>query len=157
MAVLGLEQEIDAALTAALQTQRAEVISRPRFIVKNRVQSTVGAAEVPLEDRVAAGIPWKKLALSLSVTPTVAPDSRVKLDVNIIQEKIGQVVVRTGGTEVPAVDTAEFRSNAFVDSGSTVMFNVTTERLTSSATGREQRLVVFVTPTIMPDLRAPNR
>jgi len=157
LAVLGPEQEINAALAAAEQAQRAKVISRPRFIVRNRVQSTVGAAEVPLEDNVAAGIPWNKLALSLSVTPTVAPDSRVKLDVNIIQERIGQVVVTTGGAEVPAIDTAEFRSNAFVDSGSTVMFNVTTERLTSSATGREQRLVAFVTPTIMPDPRSPTR
>jgi type II secretory pathway component HofQ len=124
----------------------------PRIIARNRTRTSVvqGTVIPPVQD-AAPGTPGSSRNLSLSVTPTVLPDNRVELEVDITVEGIGKVVVTTAGMQIPAIDTAQSRGQTLLESGHTLLLDVVEGRPSNGAgTGSERRIVAFVTPTILP-------
>ena len=49
--------------------------------------------------------------LSLRVTPLITPDNRLILDINVKKDRVGQVVVTSGGVNVPSIDTSEITTH----------------------------------------------
>ena len=59
--------------------------------------------------------------LALKVTPLITPDNRLILDINVKKDRVGQVVVTTGGVNVPSIDTSELTTTVFIGDGQTVV------------------------------------
>ena len=109
--------------------------------------------------------------LSLRVTPLITPDNRVVLDLNVKKDSVGQVIVTSGGVNVPSIDTSEISNQVIVADGQTVVLGgiLQTERRTSeskvpmlgdvpvlgnlfkrnSKTNNKAELLIFITPKIL--------
>ena len=110
--------------------------------------------------------------LSLKVTPQITPDNRIILDLDVTKDSVGQVVVTSGGVNVPSIDTREITTQVLVNDGQTVVLGGiletdaarrTTRRCPTSATSRcsatcsrrpprpdnKDELLIFVTPKIV--------
>lgn len=146
--VIALGTDVERILATEQQARRAAVIARPRVIALNRKPVTIEQSwDLPPPQEAAAGIPFKTQKLSVSLTPTVTPDNRVTLDVDATLSKTGTVVVMTGGAQVPAIDTSQMKSKAYLESGATMMLEVTGRG--PDGTSAARRLVAIVTPTII--------
>ncbi len=109
--------------------------------------------------------------LSLKVTPQITPDNRIILDLTSRRTASAQVVVASGGVNVPSIDTREVTTQVLVNDGQTVVLGGILEttqrdddtRCRSSATSRssgtcsraptnkdnKDELLIFVTPKIV--------
>ena len=79
--------------------------------------------EIPYQESASSGaatIQFKKAVLSLKVTPLITPDNRLILDINVKKQRVGQVIVTTGGVNVPSIDTSEITTTVFIGDGQTV-------------------------------------
>jgi Flp pilus assembly secretin CpaC len=86
----------------------------------------------------------------VAFTPTLTPDGRVTLDIDITVDTLVPlrgIAATTGNALPPAIDTRQVKTQIVLDSGATVMLNV--------ADGPGRQLVVFVTPTRIAD-QPPN-
>ena len=59
--------------------------------------------------------------LSLKVTPLITPDNRIILDLYVTKDSVGQVVVTSGGVNVPSIDTRTMTTRVMVGDGQTVV------------------------------------
>ncbi len=59
--------------------------------------------------------------LSLKVTPLITPDNRIILDLFVTKDSVGQVVVTSGGANVPSIDTRKMTTRVMVGDGQTVV------------------------------------
>jgi type IV pilus assembly protein PilQ len=59
--------------------------------------------------------------LSLKVTPLITPDNRIILDLFVTKDSVGQVVVTSGGANVPSIDTRKMATRVMVADGQTVV------------------------------------
>ena len=109
--------------------------------------------------------------LSLRVTPLITPDNRLILDINVQKDRVGTVIVTSGGVNVPSIDTSKLTTTVFVGDGQTVVLGgiLETERRENEkkvpylgdvpvlgrlfkTTGRvsnKDELLIFVTPKIL--------
>ena len=86
----------------------------------------------------ATTIQFKKAVLALKVTPQITPDNRIILDLKVTKDSVGQVVVASGGVNVPSIDTREITTQVLVNDGQTVVLGgiLETERRQRSARSR---------------------
>lgn len=80
--------------------------------------------EIPYQQSASSGatsIAFKKAVLQLKVTPQITPDNRIILDLDVRDDEIGQVVVESGGINVPAIDTRQVTTQVLVNDGQTVV------------------------------------
>jgi len=109
--------------------------------------------------------------LSLKVKPLITPDNRIILDLAVTKDSVGQVVVTSGGVNVPAIDTRAISTQVLVNDGQTVVLGgiLETERRDSekkvpligdipvlgylfkstSKVNKKAELLIFVTPKIL--------
>ena len=175
MMVLGSDYIVDLELSAAQTEGRGEVISSPRVITANQKEAIIEqGTEIPYQQSASSGaatIQFKKAVLSLRVTPLITPDNRVVLDLNVKKDSVGQVIVTSGGVNVPSIDTSEISNQVIVADGQTVVLGgiLQTERRTSeskvpmlgdvpvlgnlfkrnSKTNNKAELLIFITPKIL--------
>jgi len=175
MMVLGSDYIVDLELSAAQTEGRGEVISSPRVITANQKEAVIEqGTEIPYQQSASSGaatIQFKKAVLSLRVTPLITPDNRVVLDLNVKKDSVGQVIVTSGGVNVPSIDTSEISNQVIVADGQTVVLGgiLQTERRTSetkvpllgdvpvlgnlfkrnSKTNNKAELLIFITPKIL--------
>jgi len=173
--VLGSDYIVDLELSAAQAEGRGEIISSPRVITANQKEASIEqGVEIPYQESASSGattISFKKAVLALKVTPQVTPDNRIILDLNVKKDSVGQVVVSSGGVNVPAIDTREINTQVLVNDGQTVVLGgiLETERResekkvpylgdipalgrlfkTTSKTNNKDELLIFVTPKIL--------
>lgn len=173
--VLGADYIVDLELSAAQSEGRGEVISSPRVITANQKEALIEqGTEIPYQQSASSGaatIQFKKAVLSLKVTPLITPDNRVVLDLNVKKDSVGQVIVTSGGVNVPSIDTSEISNQVIVADGQTVVLGgiLQTERRNSlmkvpllgdlpmvgnlfKRTGKvsnKDELLIFVTPKIL--------
>ena len=107
--LLGSDYIVDLELSAAQAEGRGEVVSSPRIITANQKEATIEqGTEIPYQEAASSGattIQFKKAVLSLTVTPLITPDNRIILDLVVTKDSVGQVVVTSGGVNVPSIDT----------------------------------------------------
>jgi type IV pilus assembly protein PilQ len=173
--VLGSDYIVDLELSAAQAEGRGEIISSPRVITANQKEASIEqGVEIPFQEAAASGataIQFKKAVLALKVTPQITPDNRIILDLNVKKDSVGQVVVASGGVNVPSIDTREITTQVLVNDGQTVVLGgiLETERReserkipylgdipglgilfrTTTKTNNKDELLIFVTPKIL--------
>lgn len=173
--VLGSDYIVDLELSAAQAEGRGEIISSPRVITANQKEASIEqGVEIPYQESASSGattIQFKKAVLSLKVTPQITPDNRIILDLNVKKDSVGQVVVASGGVNVPSIDTREITTQVLVNDGQTVVLGgiLETERRdserkvpflgdipglgmlfkTTTKTNNKDELLIFVTPKIL--------
>lgn len=173
--VLGSDYLVDLELSAAQLETRADIISAPRVVTANQKKAVIlQGTEIPYQQSASSGattISFEKAVLSLTVTPQITPDNRIILDLDVKDDSVGQVVVKSGGVNVPAIDTQEVTDQVVVNDGQTVVLGgilVTQHRQQETKipllgdipvlghlfkqtvhTNNKDELLVFVTPKIV--------
>jgi type IV pilus assembly protein PilQ len=174
-AVLGSDYIVDLELSAAQAEGRGEIKSSPHVITANQKEASIEqGVEIPYQQSASSGattVEFKKAVLALKVTPQITPDNRIILDLNVKKDSIGQVVVTSGGVNVPSIDTREISTQVLVNDGQTVVLGgilETEERRdetkvpyigdvpvlgrlfkTTRRTNNKDELLIFVTPKIL--------
>ena len=130
--------------------------------------------EIPYQQSASSGatsISFKNAVLQLQVTPQITPDNRIILDLDVRDDEVGQVVVESGGVNVPAIDTREVTTQVLVNDGQTVVLGgiLTTQASNivnkvpflgdipvlgtffknTNRTNNKDELLIFVTPKII--------
>jgi type IV pilus assembly protein PilQ len=173
--VLGSDYIVDLELSAAQSEGRGEVISSPRIITANQKEAVISqGTEIPYQESASSGaatIQFKSALLQLKVTPLITPDNRLILDINVKKDRVGQVIVTSGGVNVPSIDTSTLTTTVFVADGQTVVLGgiLETEHRetekkvpflgdvpvlghlfkTTSKINNKDELLIFVTPKIL--------
>ncbi|ARC93302.1 pilus modification protein PilQ [Vibrio coralliilyticus] len=124
VAKLGSDTLLDLELSALQRESRAEVISSPRLITTNKQPAYIEqGTEIPYLEAASSGatsVNFKKAVLSLKVTPQITSDNRLILDLNVTQDRPGQVV-KTGTGEAVAIDTQRIGTQVLVNNGETIV------------------------------------
>jgi type IV pilus assembly protein PilQ len=125
LGILGSNFIVDLELSAAQAETQANIISSPRVITANQKEATIEqGVEIPYQQSASSGattIQFKKAVLSLKVTPQITPDNRIIMDLDVKDDSVGQVVVASGGVNVPSIDTREIATQVLVNDGQTVV------------------------------------
>ena len=125
LGILGSNFLVDLELSAAQAETQANIISSPRVITANQKEATIEqGVEIPYQQSASSGattIQFKKAVLSLKVKPQITPDNRIILDLDVKDDSVGQVVVASGGVNVPSIDTREIATQVLVNDGQTVV------------------------------------
>lgn len=176
LTLLDQRYNIDLSLSAAQAEGRGEVISSPKVITANQKEASIEqGVEIPYQQSAggtgATTIQFKKAVLSLKVTPQITPDDRIILDLEVHKDAVGQVVVTSGGVNVPSIDTRDIITQVLVNDGQTVVLggvqdtehssSVTKVPLlgdipvignlfkTTTKVNNKNELLIFVTPKIL--------
>ena len=173
--LLGSDYIVDLELSAAQAEGRGEVVSSPRVITANQKEAYIEqGTEIPYQEAASSGattISFKKAVLSLKVTPLITPDNRIILDLFVTKDSVGQVVVTSGGANVPSIDTRKMSTRVMVGDGQTVVLGgiLETDRRetikkvpylgdipvlghlfkNTTTINKKNELLIFVTPKIL--------
>ncbi len=135
LGILGSNFIVDLELSAAQAETQANIISSPRVITANQKEATIEqGVEIPYQASASSGattIQFKKAVLSLKVKPQITPDNRIIMDLDVKDDSVGQVVVASGGVNVPSINTREIATQVLVNDGQTIVLGgilETTER-----------------------------
>ncbi|GAD76990.1 type 4 pilus biogenesis protein PilQ [Vibrio azureus NBRC 104587] len=124
VAKLGTDTLLDLELSALQQESKAEIISSPRLLTTNKKPAYIEqGSEIPYLESSSSGassVAFKKAVLSLEVTPQITPDNRLVLDLNVTQDRPGQIV-KTGTGEAVAIETQRIGTQVLVDDGETIV------------------------------------
>ncbi|WP_334119131.1 type IV pilus secretin PilQ [Limnobacter sp.] len=105
----------------ALETEnKIRTVSNPRVITSNKEPALIEqGTEIPYQIATSSGATateFKEANLKLAVTPQIAPDGTVLLDVDIAKDSIG--ITTANG---PAIDTRRVKTKVLVADGGTVV------------------------------------
>ncbi len=172
LAKLPLGYMLELELAAAQAEDRVEVISTPRVITSNQTQARIErGTEIPYQQATSSGataVQFKKAVLSLEVTPTITPDERIFMDIQVNKDDVGDVF-----NGVPSVNTRAIQTQVLVQNGQTVVLGgiYDTEKIDSTDSvpylgevplfGRlfrrdtnklnKSELLIFITPRLIND------
>ena len=125
LGILGNNFIVDLELSAAQAETQANIIATPRVITANQKEASIEqGVEIPYQQSASSGattIQFKKAVLALKVTPQITPDNRIILDLDVRDDSVGQVVVASGGVNVPSINTREIQTQVLVNDGQTVV------------------------------------
>jgi type IV pilus assembly protein PilQ len=125
LGILGNNFIVDLELSAAQAETQANIISSPRVVTANQKEATIEqGVEIPYQQSASSGattIQFKKAVLSLKVTPQITPDNRIVMDLDVRDDSVGNVVVASGGVNVPSINTREIATQVLVNDGQTVV------------------------------------
>ncbi|MFI4867937.1 MAG: type IV pilus secretin PilQ [Steroidobacterales bacterium] len=125
LGILGSDFLVDLELSAAQVENRGTVVSSPRVITANQKVATIEqGVEIPYQESASSGattIDFKKAVLSLKVKPLITPDNRIILDLTVSDDSVGQVVVASGGVNVPSINTRTIETQVVLGDGQTVV------------------------------------
>lgn len=124
VAKLGSDTLLDLELSAMQRESKAEVISSPSLMTTNKKPAYIEqGTEIPYLESSSSGatnVAFKKAVLSLKVTPQITPGDHVLLDLNVTQDRPGEVV-NTGTGEAVAIDTQRIGTQVLVKNGETIV------------------------------------
>jgi len=164
---------LDLELSAAQMEGRGEIISNPRLITADHTKASIKqGVEIPYQVMTASGggsvsnIQFKEAVLQLDVTPSIAPDNNVLLQLNIKKDAKGQDT-----SAGPTIDKREIETTARVGNGETVVLGGVFEGTRGQATQKvpwlgdipglgflfrrntvsdtRRELLIFITPRIV--------
>ena len=177
LAILDSDYLVDLELSAVQAEGRGEIISTPRVIATNQIESRIlQGVEIPFQEAAASGATttqFKEAVLELRVTPLITPDDRIIMDLLVSQDTVGANVQSATGGSVPSIDTREVQTQVIVNNGETVVLGgiYETENLevatkvpilgdlpgigalfrTTERISNKSELLIFVTPRILDD------
>jgi type IV pilus assembly protein PilQ len=175
LGILGSNFLVDLELSAAQAETQADIISSPRVITANQKEATIEQGiEIPYQQSASSGattIQFKKAVLLLKVTPQITPDNRIIMDLDVRDDSVGNVIVASGGVNVPSINTRQIATQVLVNDGQTVVLGgilQTTQReddtkvpylgdipilghlfKSTSHQDNKDELMIFITPKIV--------
>jgi len=177
LAILDSDYLVDLELSAVQAEGRGEIISTPRVIATNQIESRIlQGVEIPFQEAAASGATatqFKEAVLELRVTPLITPDDRIIMDLLVSQDNVGENVPSATGGFVPSIDTREVQTQVIVNNGETVVLGGIYETenreinskvpvlgdlpgigalfRTTERISNKSELLIFVTPRILGD------
>lgn len=176
LTVLAEDYLLDLELSALQTEGRGEVISSPRVITASQREALIRqGSEVPytattIDQQTGAttqNVQFKQVVLELKVTPTISPDQRIFMNLEVKQDSISDIAVNGQ----PAINTRTINTAVLVDNGQTVVLGGILEREKREDTSKvpylgdlpavgnlfkrrsrsdqKQELLIFVTPKIL--------
>ncbi len=117
---------INLELSAIEDNNRGKIISNPRLLTADNKKATIEqGSEIPYTATAGTTggttVEFKKASLKLDVTPQIAPNGKVVLDLKISKDSIGQLVPVAGGGTIPSIDTKRIETAVTVNNGQTVV------------------------------------
>jgi len=174
--VLGADYLLDLELSALQTEGRGEIISSPRVITASQREAVIRQGnELPFTvstidaqtGAVTQNVQFKVVVLELKVTPTISPDQRIFLNLEVTQDSVAEFAVQGQ----PAINTRNITTAVLVDNGQTVVLGGILERerrederkvpflgdipaigrlfKNKSRTDQKDELLIFVTPKIL--------
>lgn len=163
---------INLQLRALETDNKIRTVSNPRVITSNKEPALIEqGTEIPYQIATSSGATateFKEANLKLAVTPQIAPDGTVLLDVDVAKDSIG--ITTANG---PAIDTRRVKTKVLVADGGTVVLggifeeddNVLNEKVPflgdipglgylfkgKTDTKRRAELLIFLTPVVLED------
>jgi type IV pilus assembly protein PilQ len=131
--VLAADTLLDLELSALETEGRGEVISSPRVITASQQEAIIRQGnEIPYTastvdpntGAVTQNVQFKLVVLELRVTPTISPDDRVFMNLEVKQDSVANFAV----DGQPAINTRNIQTAVLVDSGQTVVLGGILER-----------------------------
>ncbi|MEM6638529.1 MAG: type IV pilus secretin PilQ [Pseudomonadota bacterium] len=177
LGILDSDFLVDLELSAVQAEGRGEIISTPRVIATNQIESRIlQGVEIPFQEAAASGATatqFKDAVLELKVTPLITPDDRIVMDLLVTQDTVGENVPSATGGFVPSIDTREVQTQVIVNNGETVVLGGIYETenrevnskvpvlgdlpgvgalfRTTNRISNKSELLIFVTPRILND------
>lgn len=176
LTVLAEDYLLDLELSALETEGRGEVISSPRVITASQREALIRQGnEIPYTastidpntGAVTQNVQFKQVVLELKVTPTISPDQRIFMNLEVKQDSISSLAVNGQ----PAINTRNINTAVLVDNGQTVVLGGILERERREDTSKvpvlgdlpavgnlfkrrsrsdeKQELLIFVTPKIL--------
>lgn len=127
---------LSAELSALESDGRGEIISQPKVITTNGKKATIKSGqEIPVLERdddtnqidVAE---WKEVVLKLDVTPQLIPGNKVQLDIDIADDKLGEVYDELGNR---LINTRNLNTSVVINDGETVVLGGVFEQQTQNS------------------------
>jgi len=131
--VLGNDYLLDLEISALEAEGRGEVISSPRVITASQREAVIRqGTEVPYTvnqvdqqtGAITQSVQFKPVVLELKVTPTISPDQRVFMNLEVKQDSVASLQV----DGQPAINTRSINTAVLVDNGQTVVLGGILER-----------------------------
>jgi type IV pilus secretin PilQ/predicted competence protein len=169
----GARYLINAALSAAEERDQARTISRPTIVTQDNFPGLVmQGVQIPIQTDInlTVAVQYVNAALEMMVTPRVAGNGRVFLDINVNNASPGTISVANVGI---SINVQQATTKVLVPDGGTVVFGgitVTTRSRSanyipllgsvpilgnlfksSQITDQNSQLLFFVSPTVLPD------
>ncbi len=114
-------------LSALESNNKGKVLSNPRLLTADNKKAVIRqGTQIPYTSSSggssgATQVQFKDAVLQLEVTPQIAPNGKVVLDLNIRKDSVGQYVQVAGGGSQPAIDTKNIETTVTVNNGQTVV------------------------------------
>lgn len=124
--ILGSNYLIDLELSALQAEGKGEILSNPRVITADQQEAVIKqGTEIPYQEASSSGatsVSFKEAVLQLKVTPQITPDDRIRMDLTISQDSVGDFVPSGfAGGFVPSIDTRSLTTQVLVNNGETVV------------------------------------
>lgn len=163
---------LDLTLAAMQAENRGEVISAPKVLTADKQTAKISSGkQIPYENATASGataVSFKEAALSLEATPSITPDGKVAIKLQVKNADVGEVYAG-----VPSIREDSITTNVLLEDGQTVVLGGAFRHKTSlgenkvpflgdiPGVGRlfksdaklndKQELLIFVTPRVIND------
>ena len=125
-----LTRVLNLEISALEADGKGRVVASPRIVTADQVKAIIEqGTELPYQQAAGSGatsLTFRKANLKLEVTPQIAPDGRIILNVDINKDSVGRSTPNGF-----AIDTKHVQTQVRVDDGGTVMIGgifETTER-----------------------------
>ena len=123
---------------SAMQTEgKGEIISSPRLITSDKHKAVIKQGlEIPYQEASSSGatsVSFKEAVLMLDVTPSITPDDRIIMDIEVTKDvaDFARLLPTGVGSSAPPVDTRSIQTSVLVDNGETVVLGGVFERTKS--------------------------
>ena len=173
--VVGAGYWLDVELSALASRGQAQIIARPKVVTADKRTAIIEAGvEIPYQQATKSGatsIAFKDAVLQLQVTPRIAPDGGIVMDLSVKQDTVGQIY-----HGVPSINTTRIVTQVLVQDGDTLVlggiFQTDRHHLLAhtpllgqlpvlgrlfrrrSERDDRQELFIFITPTVLADAAA---
>lgn len=163
---------LDLTLAAMQAENRGEVISAPKVLTADKQTAKISSGkQIPYENATASGataVSFKEAALSLEATPSITPDGKVAIKLQVKNADVGEVYAG-----VPSIREDSITTNVLLEDGQTVVLGGAFRHKTSLGANKvpflgdipgvgrlfksdaklndKQELLIFVTPRVIND------
>lgn len=161
---------LDVALSALENTGEVEIVARPKVITADQKTANIESGKeypyMELSDNGNSGVSFKKILLSLGVTPQITPNDKIMLDLKIVQDSVAELT-----DSGPAIDSTKIDTQVLANNGETIVLGgifksdaVKSDDKTpilgdipvlgrlfkrTSTTNEKSELIIFITPKIV--------
>lgn len=111
---------LDVALSAMESKGNAEILSRPKVITSDKKTGVIETGQQYPFNQVGengiSGTQFEDITLKLEVTPTITPDDKIMMELDIQQESLAQLT-----QDGPAIDTSSIQTEILANDGETIV------------------------------------